>query len=1262
MAKKSRAQKELEAQNSPESAPKKPLSKYALKKLAQQKAELNTLKYEAAEQKSEPSDSSASVSSGADESPKPRLSRRTTTNNRRGSTNNARGRTTNNSRGRTNRSTISKKGAQTDEQYFAQQEKRRALATAKAAQAAREGAEGIEFVETKPAHRAPARKVSFARRGRVITVVRKDAEPTKSKKQQEKSAEHYEKLRRHNQAIREARQIALEKFQAEGREHLPFRTDTRAIPDKITFNRTSVFTCGVEIMDRVPNLTDWAEREASIQPHNRRDNMLFAPIKREAKPLTGTDFMAKYLDNWSKDNDPQGIFKDLFEQVKRVRSSENGIAYIGLPAFLKFLEGTSKSLIMDQYAFEFRHYIKRREITDFIRAMQPTALDWMKNRHPLEPYYAFVYFDTYPIHVKLGKKKVITEQVLFILGVTLDGRKDILGIVPDITAKRVSVPFWDKILSHLQSLGCLEICFVVAACKCRYLERSVKTYYPNATMTFNLLELLQFDSFSLPQVYRAQFMEDAAELTQCVDYEQGYAMLNEMRDKWEKLMPVGSTILQGNVEHLKIYSLLGQNERKIFTTHKMVASAAALLMGNKTNNDFFSDNAEMLNFLFYRYLLAGKPYWTEHQDYAINNLSFSKLFSQLRHLDLPGSKLLNELLSEQHQEFMLRHFGAFGNGPVFNLNPNKKLMSLAGQIYDNASFTGDNWNDKSNSALNTAPEQELTEPNPELVPSPKDNESSTKTHILSSTTIKEPQSLAKEAERSLNKSAVVTDSHGSVLTLKKNSALSTTDFVSKGQDMLSLNTTELSPVLSNSSIFSLDNMLVFESQALGALGGFDLERGLTPFLNPNTASLTLSANSLSSFMRPNPSEDKEPKGKHKADLKQTANKHSSTPAPSKLAMAIALDYPRFKRSHILINGQEYVFSPAAVGELDQNKIQDQVLNLNDDIDGIEKLDNTFGFKMVTTPSSKEPKAHAKLSNTVEHSIEMDAEHPSQYQPMSDKLNTLSEQYDVDSLSGLDGIDKLDPACDINNSKTPNNYSSNIQSANAVMGMLRPSIAQALRQERLALKKQERELIFACLGPDFKFDNMDNVINQVTPIFRSAMQTKIKWYENQEKEKLVLEKKRQKAKARERYLKRQAAKAAAAAAAAPAAAMPLTDKDFEPLSANDFNALQSVAESSALKGDTHEQAITISSSNSGAFIIAPEDSSLRTPKLSTDSTTLGTILSPISNDEDDELTLTKPADAKVPVVAAEFRNAVAAQLATVGGVQTQKPDTTIKLKD
>ena len=599
MAKKSRAQKIQESTAQNEATTKKHLSKYALKKLAQQNSwyeEPLTENQESSQEGSRSSTSSdtstATANAGANDAKSTTKKASGATNRRTGSSSSKGKKTTTRLSLRTNKRQAAPDSNTelSDEEYLANQQRRQAKAKAKAIKAAMEGANGIEKVERNT--RGNKKSVTFSRKGNVITVVRKETKLDPHK--EAKAQEHRAKLERHAQAVRDARNEALAKLAAEGKKYQRPNRDLEAIPDKIEFDRKVVETCGVQIKDRLPNLTDLAERQAAMMPHNRRDQMLFAPIKRETQPIKGTDFMVKFLDSWSRRNDTQGIFTSLFEQVKAVRQNENGIAYIGLPAFLKFLEGASKNKIIDDYAFDFRQFIKRREITDFISSMQAPALQWAKNRPALEPYYAFVYFDTYPMHIKLGKKKVINVHTLFILGVTLDGRKDILGIVPDLTSSRVSVSFWDAILSHLKDLGCSEICFAVAAFKCRYLERSMKNHFPDATMHFNLLELLQFDSFSLPEDMRSQFMEDAKALAESVNYDEAYSQLLAMRDKWESYMREGETILQGSLDYLKVHTLLAPQERKVFSSQKIVSQAAALLMGNKAPDDFFSDNAEML--------------------------------------------------------------------------------------------------------------------------------------------------------------------------------------------------------------------------------------------------------------------------------------------------------------------------------------------------------------------------------------------------------------------------------------------------------------------------------------------------------------------------------------------------------------------------------------------------------------------------------------------------------------------------------------------
>ncbi len=1373
MAKKSRAQKIQESTAQNEANTKKHLSKYALKKLAQQNSwyeEPLTENQESAQEGSSSSDTSTATANAGANTANASAAKSTTkkasgSNNRRTGTSSSKGKKTTT---RLSLRTTKRPGAPdsntdpSDEEYLANQQRRQAKAKAKAIKAAMEGANGIEKVERNT--RGNKKSVTFSRKGNVITVVRKETKLDPHK--EAKAQEHRAKLERHAQAVRDARNEALAKLAAEGKKYQRPNRDLEAIPDKIEFDRKVVETCGVQIKDRLPNLTDLAERQAAMMPHNRRDQMLFAPIKRETQPIKGTDFMVKFLDSWSRRNDTQGIFTSLFEQVKAVRQNENGIAYIGLPAFLKFLEGASKNKIIDDYAFDFRQFIKRREITDFISSMQAPALQWAKNRPALEPYYAFVYFDTYPMHIKLGKKKVINVHTLFILGVTLDGRKDILGIVPDLTSSRVSVSFWDAILSHLKDLGCSEICFAIAAFKCRYLERSMKNHFPDATMHFNLLELLQFDSFSLPEDMRSQFMEDAKALAESVNYDVAYSQLSAIRDKWESHMREGETILQGSLDYLKVHTLLGPQERKVFSSQKIVSQAAALLMGNKAPDDFFSDNTEMLTYLFYRYLLIGKPYWIEHQDYAVNNLCFSKIFSQLRHLDISGAKLLNTLLLEQHQEFMYRHFGQFGNGPVFNLNPNKKRISLSGQIDDNAAVRGDYWNDTSNAALNTANEPQEAQVNsqaPDMSPkgdantAPSDRtgasasasdgaSTSTSTSLVYSASADGNDNVNANANAKAKAGAragsetetgawaqimgtgvtCIKDIEGSDLTLnddhKFNSNLVLGLNAPKNMFDSEIKLTENS--LEKTHIFSMDNMHSFESNAFMAFGGLELDQSSRAFLHESSATLTLNSASSTSFIEKQDLMDYEG-GKLTSAPEETKTKVNSK--PSKLAVALRFEYPKFKQRQVLVNGQEYVLTHAALGDLDPDKLNHQVLQNNSDIKGIDKVDGTFGFKVlrskrmsnksvapshtnlnelnnngaivlakdtedrqVIAESALKPTVQSTTAqaNTGDHSSNIHLSYSRHFNAQNDPkiykvgngLSSLKHQYDVDSVAGLEGLDTINFVNELGseeNNKQPSTYldsvSSNIQRANAVIGMLRPSIAQALRNDRLDLKKKDRELISLCLGSDFNFDEVNNVIHQVTPIFRSAMQNKIAMKAEKEAQKKAQERQRKKEKARERYLKRQEQKAALALQnqSQNDSQNELTDKDFEPINASDFNPLNGVNESSALSGDKTilpNSPITITNADQSEESVMPKgliltnSASNQSLELS-QATNLDGLFEASHNDEG-SLTLIKPSDAKVQVVASEYRSSIAQQMAINSplGVQTQKPDQTIKLKD
>lgn len=1119
-----------------------------------------------------------------------------------------------------------------------------------------------------------------------------------------------DKRRKEKEKVKKARNVAREKRKiaiAEGRAEEVVTETGRTI----RYKPKVVNTMGIETRERIPDMKDPEEQEALLMPHNRRDQFLFAPIERRMAPLGKNDFIVKYLDKWAQENDPQGLFSRLIDTVKYVRAHKNGIAYIGLPAFFMFLDGKDKRAIVDEYAFTFKRFIKRREITDFIASMEGPALKWMERRHELEKSYAFVYFDTYPIRIKLGKRKVNVEQTLFIIGVTLDGRKDLLGVLPDYRHTRATVSLWEMVLGRFKELGCRNICFVVASTKCRYLDRAVKTLFPEATMQYNLLDLLQLDSYKLKQEYRKQFMHEAKEICNSEDFPQAQRLVQRIRENFEERMEGPEGILQGNMEFVRNLMLLSGDERNLLSTTKIVANAAATLMGKKAELDFFSDHAEMLNYLFYRYVLVVKNQWLVRQDYAITNVFFSKVFSKLRRMDIPGGKLLNELLSAQHQDFMARHFGQFGSGPVFSLNPNKKRISLAGELNDKVASSNDAWSSsQEDDPLASSKKQSKKGPSTESVKEKQQaeliktyqqeevlnslstmraNESGneidaiTKANAASeifnqapsfikdspeSTNLEMRENL-EEMRLALNRDLIFNGPIDPSLTpafSSRDSVLNYGYAFDNDENMHSRPAMSLTlDKSSQNAIEKLGNGVfargINANGQAGAAGAISSEgaagaasitltgagtlsihqgaeaasfhEGQVPGINAGNLSLDHSGDDLNAINAAGHAKldvSNASGNAHNAKSIEAYDENANLKAPLEIRHSsyqsqgkthrdratIAMDRSNYRLSGfphdftaygdmamvngVLLNSEtarlatdlaSSAYNYLAIAKDDIPKVPyarvDESENaanaanaesaVNDtmsdasaanavnaaDTNGQSSLLDGASLSLNQAPldikNASEDDGSEKPARRLFHDVSFEGSGSFRHEWEKDAIayygalpgqdtNEVAEQRAVQSVhskslfrdSGNRGMmteyhkyevndadgTRLNPGLSVVDTKEHSglDVSSNIQTANAVLGMLKPSISQALKEDRLLLKRAERYAMLSCLGPFFSFKQINNVIHQVTPIFRQAMQTKLNYYKEMDKVKAQEAKQKLKEKDHQRYLKRVAARA------------------------------------------------------------------------------------------------------------------------------------------
>lgn len=1043
---------------------------------------------------------------------------------------------------------------------------------ANVAKAAMEGANLIE----KPQKGKP---VEINYEGQTITVYLRDGETDVPEKV---LIDRYKKELR-KKTIRDARKQAMGRMRKAGTVRGKGSKTRVVIPKKLELERQIIETFGVETRDRLPDLYDPQERLSSTYKHNQLGQMLMTPIKRYLPPVVGRDPLAAFLDKWSNKIDTQGIFADAFAKIKHMRRHEDGFARVGIAAFLKFVEGLPKNTIIDDYAFDQHLFIKRREVTSFINTMKEPALRWAKQRHKYETNYAFVYFDTYPIHIKLGKKRTICIQLLLSIGVTLDGRKDLLAAIPDLAAGRLTVAFWEKILENFKNLGMQNICFVVASTRCRYLDLAVNKVFPEATMLFNLQEVLQQDSYALEAPQRKEFMADVATLLECENFDVAREQLSALRDKWEPLMKDGHVILQGNMEYLRVHTLLSTLERRVFSSQKTVSSAAAMLLGLKASNDFFSDNAEIIVYIFYRYLLIAKPYWFEHQDEAVNNLTYSRIFTTLRRCNVSGAMLLDQLLGEQHESFMLRHFGSFGNGPVFNLNPARKRISLSGHIDNNTYAQAQSDSSKGNanaidsasnyisatlSANEAEADADINESKDQSVTTANELNEATQEPISSNepVAILSPEEKALQAmgnyERKYNAFAQDQDNNSALsssLTLLSSTQSAVIPYENSFANPFSsasANNLKVAKTKSDnkskteanashvdehsSTVPSRLAQAVFKENRLnfsGSFNGLDLttlnEYAKICPLNLISGSLSPLSNTIdgtfgftSVAVRP------EITKVHKSSAVREALSFEFNAASKAAAEAKAAAAKAQKAAKLAAKEDAYNFGVQVVSATLLDKDSDTSVN--------ELLEENKTLKLEANQHKPQPRSNPLLAS---QTLETQAETTDAASYERVYTETTHDDYAMAKVAQNDGVavcycvdDDNGCGATIRPDETLRsqdeyeelkNVKSNIQTANTVLGMLRPSVARALRDERIELKKAERALIYECLGEDFDFANIENVAHTISPIFRTTMHEKNLQRRNKRVEEKRLARNEPRRRAHLNYLKRKAKKEAIA---------------------------------------------------------------------------------------------------------------------------------------
>lgn len=182
--------------------------------------------------------------------------------------------------------------------------------------------------------------------------------------------------------------------------------------------------------------------------------------------------------------------------------------------------------IEDIYGFETSEGF----ISNVTDKIMPQIEDW-QNR-PLDDVYPVVYIDA--IHYSVRDEGIIRKLAAYvILGITVDGKKDVLSIS---VGDNESSKYWLSVLNELKNRGVKDI-LVICADGLSGIKEAISAAFPNTEYQRCIVHQVRNTLKYVPDKDREAFAKDLKTIYQAVNEEKALESLDRVTEKWSPKYP-----------------------------------------------------------------------------------------------------------------------------------------------------------------------------------------------------------------------------------------------------------------------------------------------------------------------------------------------------------------------------------------------------------------------------------------------------------------------------------------------------------------------------------------------------------------------------------------------------------------------------------------------------------------------------------------------------------------------------------------------------
>ncbi len=186
---------------------------------------------------------------------------------------------------------------------------------------------------------------------------------------------------------------------------------------------------------------------------------------------------------------------------------------------------------------------------------------------PLDSIYPFVWLDAIHYKIKDGGKYV-SKAVYTVLGVNMEGKKDILGLY---LSESEGANFWLSVLTDLNNRGLQDI-LIASVDGLKGFPEAIKTIFPKTEVQLCIIHQIRNSIRYVASKNHKEFMNDLKPVYQAVSKEVAEDALLALDEKWGKLYPIVLQSWNNKWENLSVYFKYPPEIRKVIYTTNIIES------------------------------------------------------------------------------------------------------------------------------------------------------------------------------------------------------------------------------------------------------------------------------------------------------------------------------------------------------------------------------------------------------------------------------------------------------------------------------------------------------------------------------------------------------------------------------------------------------------------------------------------------------------------------------------------------------------------